>query len=218
MAFESFNAYHSYLNAMDPLNDAERGRLFTACLIYSKTGEVPDLRGNERFIFPQMKWQIDRDKENYARIRERQSKNASMRWHATACRGKSGNAKHAYDKDKDKDKENTPHTPQGVAFDAFWKAYPKKVGKEAARKAFGKVKKPIESLLTAIERQKCSDQWTKDNGQDIPNPATWLNQGRWDDELSIQGEMDSSGTSRKPKRYREEMIDGQLVAVEVEDA
>ena len=178
MAFESFNAYHSYLNAMDPLNDAERGRLFTACLIYSKTGEVPDLRGTERFIFPQMKWQIDRDK----------------------------------------DKENTPHTPQGVAFDAFWKAYPKKVGKEAARKAFGKVKKPIESLLTAIERQKCSDQWTKDNGQYIPNPATWLNQGRWDDELSIQGEMDSSGTSRKPKRYREEMIDGQLVAVEVEDA
>ena len=26
MALESFNAYHSYLKAMEPLNDAERGR------------------------------------------------------------------------------------------------------------------------------------------------------------------------------------------------
>lgn len=115
-------------------------------------------------------------------------------------------------------KYKTPHTPQGVTFDEFWKAYPKKVGKEAARKAFGKVKAPVESLLTAIERQKCSDQWTKDNGQYIPNPATWLNQGRWEDELPISGGMGSSEPPRKPKRYREEMIDGRLVAVEVEDA
>jgi hypothetical protein len=31
--------------------------------------------------------------------------------------------------------------------------------------------------------QKTSAQWQKDNGQYIPNPATWLNQGRWDDEI-----------------------------------
>ena len=70
-----------------------------------------------------------------------------------------------------------------VVFDLFWTAYPKKVGKEAARKAMAKVKAPIETILTAIERQKRSEQWTKDNGQFIPNPATWLNQGRWEDEL-----------------------------------
>jgi hypothetical protein len=75
MALESFNAYHSYLTAIEPLNDAERGRLFTALLIYSSTGEVPDLRGNERFVFPQMKWQIDRDKGNYNDFCARQSEN-----------------------------------------------------------------------------------------------------------------------------------------------
>lgn len=69
------------------------------------------------------------------------------------------------------------------AFDAFWKAYPKKVGKQAARKAFQRVTVPLESLLTAIERQKRSAQWRKDGGQFIPNPTTWLNQGRWEDEL-----------------------------------
>jgi predicted phage replisome organizer len=82
------------------------------------------------------------------------------------------------------DKENTPLPPKGAEkFDRFWTAYPKKVGKEAARKAMAKVKAPIETILTAIEQQKRSEQWTKDNGQFIPNPATWLNQGRWEDEL-----------------------------------
>lgn len=44
---------------------------------------------------------------------------------------------------------------------------------------------PVETLLTAIERQKCSAQWSKDGGQYIPNPATWLNQCRWEDELEL---------------------------------
>lgn len=65
MAIEYFNAYHSYLKSIEPLNDAERGRLFTALLEYSSTGTEPDLRGNERFIFPTMREQIDRDVAKY---------------------------------------------------------------------------------------------------------------------------------------------------------
>ena len=68
------------------------------------------------------------------------------------------------------------------SFDRFWSAYPRKVGKEAARKAFRRVSAPIETLLDAIERQKRSRQWQEENGRFIPNPATWLNQGRWEDE------------------------------------
>lgn len=75
-------------------------------------------------------------------------------------------------------------TPDDPLFEEFWSAYPKKVGKEAARKAFKKVPKRARPLLIpAIQQQKQSEQWTKDNGRYIPNPATWLNQGRWDDEL-----------------------------------
>lgn len=70
-------------------------------------------------------------------------------------------------------------------FDVFWTAYPNKVGKDAAKKAFDK-RNPndelLEQMMTALENQKASDKWTKDNGQYIPNPATWLNQGRWKDE------------------------------------
>lgn len=68
-------------------------------------------------------------------------------------------------------------------FEIFWSAYPRKVGKLDAKRAFGKVKVPVETLVSAIEQQKCSDQWTRDNGQYIPHPATWLNRGDWEAEL-----------------------------------
>lgn len=69
------------------------------------------------------------------------------------------------------------------AFAQWWAVYPKKVGKGEAKKAFGKVRVGVDVLIDAVNRQKNSQQWTKENGRYIPNPATWLNQGRWEDEL-----------------------------------
>ena len=36
--------------------------------------------------------------------------------------------------------------------------------------------------MTAIGRARATEQWQREEGRYIPNPATWLNQGRWDDE------------------------------------
>lgn len=75
-------------------------------------------------------------------------------------------------------------------FDEFWSQYPKKVGKDAARKAFDKRKPSRELLarmLAAIRSQVQTPAWQKDGGQFIPHPATWLNDGRWqDEETAIQ--------------------------------
>lgn len=68
-------------------------------------------------------------------------------------------------------------------FEIFWKHYPKKVAKKEAYKAFRKVREPVQVLVNAIREQAQSETWTKENGRFIPNPATWLNQGRWDDVL-----------------------------------
>lgn len=71
-----------------------------------------------------------------------------------------------------------------TGFDEFWAAYPRKKNKEQARKAFQKLKGvKLQELLDAIERQKHSRDWTKDGGQYIPYPATWLNAGGWEDEV-----------------------------------
>ena len=68
MGKEYFCAYHSYLAAMEQLNNEERGRLFTALLSYSQTGKAPQLDGNERFVFPAMRDQMDRDSKKYQTI------------------------------------------------------------------------------------------------------------------------------------------------------
>ena len=80
-------------------------------------------------------------------------------------------------------------------FEIFWNEYPKKVGKREAFTAFKKAKQPIQLLLHAVQEQKQSSQWQKEDGRYIPNPATWLNQGRWDDTLPKPkvGERDSDG-------------------------
>lgn len=67
-------------------------------------------------------------------------------------------------------------------FDGFWQHYPRKVGKLAAQRAFEKALK-----LTTVENiQKALHTLNQEvRGKDpqyIPHPATWLNQGRWDDE------------------------------------
>lgn len=70
-------------------------------------------------------------------------------------------------------------------FDLFWECYPKKKAKLDAQKAWkqtAEIRPPIEQLIAAIDTQAESADWTRDGGQYIPYPATWLRQGRWDDE------------------------------------
>ena len=65
--------------------------------------------------------------------------------------------------------------------------YPRKVGKELAKKTWKKLKPDAElfgEIIAAVGRAKTSGQWQRDGGRFIPNPATWLNQGRWEDELT----------------------------------
>ena len=71
--------------------------------------------------------------------------------------------------------------PSSTRFDTFWELYPSKVGKVAAHKAFVKAVKlaGLDAVLAGVHRY-ANDRNLPDR-QFIPNPATWLNQGRWDD-------------------------------------
>jgi uncharacterized protein YdaU (DUF1376 family) len=87
--------------------------------------------------------------------------------------------------------EKPPLPPKGgdVKFAEFWSSYPKKVGKGAAEKAWAtaKVNGHHAEVMASLEKQKKSEQWQRDGGQFIPNPATWINQRRWEDELPPAG-------------------------------
>ena len=76
-------------------------------------------------------------------------------------------------------------TPQNqIGFASFWQAYPKKTAKPAALMKFKSAKLKageLDAILTDIETRKQADDWTKENGKYVPNPATYLSQRRWED-------------------------------------
>lgn len=103
-------------------------------------------------------------------------------------------------------------------FDRFWEAYPRKVGKGAARKSFERSlaklahhAEPLAVLLAAVARAR--QAW--DDPEFIPHPATWLNQERWDDEPELpppQTAAWESGLRSVPMVSRETLTDEELLA------
>lgn len=90
-------------------------------------------------------------------------------------------------------------------FDRFWEAYPKtrRVKKKVARAAFDRARRSkdwpgIDAVIEALDRAKRSADWTEKNGAYIPHPSSWLNQGRWDDEISEGPRTTDDGRERVP--------------------
>ena len=73
-------------------------------------------------------------------------------------------------------------------FDEFWRVYPRKVGKGAARKAWIRAIKAAgeAEIIAALRRQVVG--WEEKEARFIPHPKTWLNQERWTDEEEVQAE------------------------------
>jgi 5-methylcytosine-specific restriction endonuclease McrA len=93
-------------------------------------------------------------------------------------------------------KDTTTKTKNTCAgFDHFWQEYPRKKSKGQAEKAWEKIK-PNKALLATmidkIKQAKNSNEWTKENGQFIPYPATWLNAKGWEDEYTTKPQRDTS--------------------------
>lgn len=135
--------------------------------------------------------QAFRDRKRNAQSQENQHDNVTVTH---------GNASVTQDNarlDKIREEENIINTPpispprgEGVNkypadFLQFWAVYPRKTGKDAALKSWRrrKDKPPTDELIRIVAEQKTWPQWTKDGGEYIPHASTWLNQGRWADEL-----------------------------------
>lgn len=87
-------------------------------------------------------------------------------------------------------------------FDAFWAIYPRKDGKQAAYKAWCKLRPDraaCAAMAAGLERARTSRQWTKDDGEFIPHASTWINGRMWEDEgvdLSLLPAASDSGGRR----------------------
>jgi|GEM_PF-439785 len=126
-----------------------------------------------------------------------------------------------HNREHDRDGDTPPIPPAGGSaasasdiqekrFEKFWTAYPKKTGKQAAFKSWQRIKPTAElhtKIMEAVATAKRTEQWQRENGRFIPNPATWLNQGRWDDEYA---------ENRVPENTRRTKLEGFHMADEEE--
>jgi len=72
-----------------------------------------------------------------------------------------------------------------AAFDEFWKAYPRKVGKAAAMRKYEVVVKggvAPAAILAGLARYSEKVRVERTETRFVVHPTTWLNQGRWEDE------------------------------------
>ena len=77
--------------------------------------------------------------------------------------------------------KETETEPWSNDFDRWWSIYPKKVGKKPAQTIWKRINPDADVLIADIqERLARDDQWKRGY---VPNPATYLNQERWTDEL-----------------------------------
>ncbi len=106
----------------------------------------------------------------------------------------------------DQNRTGRGHGPGMDGFQEFWEAFPKKVARAAALRAWKKLSPSRvlqEQMIRALELHKASDQWRKDNGAFIPHAATWINGGRWEDQQTWgQGGGDEHGQLRRDARGR----------------
>ena len=199
---EWFKARNVWFGAFAALTDAEAGRLAKALWTYTATGEQVELSGNEKGCFAMILYTLQQDDAESGNLSEKRRSAGSKgglqkvanQANATFATESVANQANANNKNKNKSKEKdiketvlTDSKEKAAtldrAFDKFWACYPRHEGKQDAKRAFLKIKPDdtlLDTMLSAIQRQKQSDQWSEPRY--IPHPATWLNGHRWEDE------------------------------------
>lgn len=193
----AFGRDHFFMFAELP-DDTARGRIVSAVLEGLKTGEAPTVKDlAERLLAA--------DLVNDA------MKNA-RKWASKSHPGKAGapdgndNARKDKIETIEKQSENNRESINAAgielngselngseeenAFAAFWEAWPKKVAKVDARKAWAAAWKNrkigpgnLSAVLAAVRRGAVSDGWIKDGGQFCPYPGKWIRGEQWADEV-----------------------------------
>ena len=89
-------------------------------------------------------------------------------------------------------------------FSQFWDFYPRKAGKEAARKAWNNLQ-PNEELMALIanniQERIDKGEWRKDNKSYILHASTFLNQKRWEDEVLEKQHEKSKSTDTAGSKW-----------------
>ena len=228
----SFILYLQQRSVFDGLEDAEAGKLIKTIFSYV-CDENPQPTGMTKYAFEIIKPVLKADLKKYEEKKEKYAENIRKRWNKEEKEKIQSNTMEyngipsdsVYVNDnvnvnvnvndnvlsKDNELNNrdiniscAKEEKNESIFESFWKVYPRKIGKEKCRNWF-KSHKPkedlVQQMIEAVEVQKKSKQWS--DPQYIPHPYTWLNQGRWEDELTPTKDSTFQSAPKNPIQWEE---------------
>lgn len=95
-------------------------------------------------------------------------------------------------------KKQPNHKPD--RFQRFWEFYPRSESKQAAIRAWDRLRPSdalIDEMAKALKRQMQTEEWQRGIG--IPYASTWLNNARWTDELPANQQLESHDEGYDPR-------------------
>ena len=179
---KQFTFYRSFWEAVQTLPKKDRLPVLEAIISYALDGTVPQgLTTGQSAFFLLVKPNLDA-----ARRKAESGKQGGSKKKANAskpqanCKQIESKKENEIENEIEIEKENKCYACE-EGFASFWDSYPRKEGRQKALEAFSAVDAPLSLLLSALDAQKKSKQWQKDDGAFIPMPANWLNDRRWED-------------------------------------
>ncbi len=171
------------------LEDAVKGQLMLMWLFASQNeGKIPhDAKFLERKLGLTEKCRLDELVRNGFLIPE-QPDSASASNAIADCKRDDSDTLALARSQEERQRRKATETEVREAFNSFWTAFPRKVAKPDAEKAWKKVTlEDLPALMAGLTRAAVSDQWRAEGGKYIPYPATWLNKRRWEDAVEVNG-------------------------------
>lgn len=161
MSKDSFILYLEQQDIFEMLEDEEAGQLIKAIFKYEKTGQIPQLDKALRIAFIPIKSVLDRNKEKYEKVVERNKQNIEKRWkkentkNTTGKIGKKENTKntdndneHDNDNERDKDIDKKEKNKKRKTFDDVFTENHFSEELEIAIKDFIDMRKTIKKPMT----------------------------------------------------------------------
>ena len=90
-------------------------------------------------------------------------------------------------------------------FSEFWESYPKRVAKQGAMKKFTTLTKTVDPDMIIAGAKTYAESMQGKDAKYIAHPTTWLNQGRWEDEITTppsMNEEEARDRLRNPWKYQ----------------
>jgi hypothetical protein len=193
---DSFIFYRSFLKSIQHLDPNEQLELFHAIVCYGLDQDEPEMSRYVRAVWESIKPQLDANQRKYengckgGKPKPNQSVTTTEpnpNQDLTTPEPPHNLMYNDNGNDNGNEKEEgimkKPKRDSSVLFEQFWATYPRKTNKQAAVKAFAKLKESEQhEAISNIKRL-----FSNTPVEFVPHPATYINNKRWEDQTIVRG-------------------------------